>query len=66
MNTLTGIPVDITVPWQDCQKQPPEELYKKAILKNFAISMGNTWGLFLKKFIKKTLSKRDPNRGVFL
>ena len=26
-------PVDFTVPWQDCQ--PPEVLYKKAILKNF-------------------------------
>ena len=33
---------DFTVPWQDCQKQPPEVLYQKTILKNFAISTGNT------------------------
>ena len=34
-------PADFTVPWQDCQKQPPEFLYKKAILKYFAMSTGN-------------------------
>ena len=38
----TDTPADFTVPWQDCQKQPPEVLYKKTILKNFAISTGNT------------------------
>ena len=41
-NQRTGTPADFTVPWQDRQKQPPEVLYKKTILKNFAISTGNT------------------------
>ena len=59
-----------TVPWQDCQKQPPEVLYKKAILKNFAISTRNTCAgvHFLKScrtcFRPATLLKRDPHTGV--
>ena len=40
-NQKTDTPAAITVPWQDCQKQPPEVLHKKIILKNFAISTGN-------------------------
>ena len=38
-NQRTDTPA--TVPCWDCQKQSPEVLYKKAILKNFAISTGN-------------------------
>ena len=33
---------EIKEQWQDCQKQSPEVQYKKAILKNFAISLANT------------------------
>ena len=32
-NQRTGTLADFTVPWWDCQKQPPEVLYKKTILK---------------------------------
>ena len=67
-NQRTGTLADFTVPWQDCQKQPPGVLYKKTILKNFAISTENT-SLFLKKlqtFRPTTLLKRDPNTSVFL
>ena len=39
-NQRTDTPA--TVPCWDCQKQSPELLYKKTILKNFAISTGNT------------------------
>ena len=38
----TGTLADFTIPLLDCQKQPPEVLYKKTILKNFAISKLNT------------------------
>ena len=38
----TGNPAEFTVLWQDNQMQPPELLYKRTILKNFAISTGNT------------------------
>ena len=41
-NQRTGTPASFTVPLKDCQKQPPEVFYKKTILKNFAISVGNT------------------------
>ena len=41
-NQRTGTQADFTVPWYDCQKQPTEVLYKKAIPKKFAISTGNT------------------------
>ena len=41
-NQRIGNPGDFTVPWQDNQMQPPELLYKRAILKNFAISTGKT------------------------
>ena len=41
-NQRIGNPGDFTVPWQDNQMQPPELLYKRAILKNLAISTGNT------------------------
>ena len=41
-NQITGTPGYSTLPWQECQKQAPEVLYKKDILKNFAISTGNT------------------------
>ena len=36
----TGTPADS---WEDSQKQPPEVLYKKNILKTFAISKGNSF-----------------------
>ena len=52
-----------------CQKQPLQVLYKKAILKNFAMSTGNTRVELLKKlqtFRPATLLERDPSRGVFL
>ena len=41
-NQGTDTPADFTAPWYNHQKQPPEVLYKKAILKNFEISTGNT------------------------
>ena len=41
-NERTGSPAGFTVSWQDYQKQPPEMLYKKTNLKNFAISIENT------------------------
>ena len=41
-NQRTGTSASFTVPLKDCQKQPPEVFYKKTILKNFAISVGNT------------------------
>ena len=41
-NQGTDTPADFTAPWYNRQKQPPEVLYKKAILKNFEISTGNT------------------------
>ena len=41
-NKKTSTPADFPLPWQDCQKQPPEVLYKETILKIFAISTGNT------------------------
>ena len=41
-NQRTGNPVAFTVLWQDNQTQPPELLYERAILKNFAISTGST------------------------
>ena len=39
-NQGAGTPA--AVPWKGCQKQPPEVLYMKTILKNFAISTGNS------------------------
>ena len=41
-NQSTGNPVYFTVPWWNCQKQPPEVLHKKPVLKSCAISTGNT------------------------
>ena len=41
-NQRIGHPADFTVTRQDNQMQPPELLYKRAILKHFAISTGNT------------------------
>ena len=41
-NQSTGNPAYFTVPWWNCQNQPPEVLHKKPVLKNFAISTGNT------------------------
>ena len=70
-NQRTGMPADFTIPWYDCQKQPPEVLYKKTTLKDFARSTRNTCvGVYflkkLKTFRPATLLKRDPNTGVFL
>ena len=70
-NQRTGMPADFTIPWYDCQKLPPEVLYKKTTLKDFARSTRNTCvGVYflkkLKTFRPATLLKRDPNTGVFL
>ena len=67
----TGTPADFTIPWYDYQKQPPEVLYKKTTLKDFARSTRNTCvGVYflkkLKTFRPATLLKRDPNTGAFL
>ena len=53
------------------QKQPPEELCKKTVFKNFAVSTGThlCLSLFLIKlqtFRPATLLKKDSNTGVFL
>ena len=53
------------------QKQPPEALYKKTVLKNFAISTGKhvCLSLFLinlQAFRPASLLKRDSNTGLFL
>ena len=44
----------------EIQKQPPEVIYKKSVLKNFAMFIGKRlyWRL-------ATLLKRDSNAGVF-
>ena len=44
LNQRTDAPVDFTSVYftADCQKQPSEVFYKKAVLKNFAISTRNT------------------------
>ena len=41
-NQRTRMPADFIIPWYDCQKQPPEVLYKKKTLKDFVISTRNT------------------------
>ena len=66
-----AMPADFTIPRYDCQKQPPEVLYQKTTLKDFARSTRNTCvGVYffkkLKTFRPATLLKRDPNTGVFL
>ena len=70
-NQRTGTSADFTIPWYDYQKQPPEVLYKKTTLKDFARSTRNTCvGVYflkkLKTFRPATLLKRDPNTGAFL
>ena len=70
-NQRTGMPADFTIPWYDCQKLPPEVLYKKATLEDFARSTRSACVAvyFLKKlktFRSATLLKRDPNTAVFL
>ena len=64
--------INIESTWRsEIKEQAPQSTYKKAILKNFAISTGSNlcWSLFLKKlptFRPATLLKRDPNTGVSL
>ena len=70
-NQRTCTPADFTAIWQDYQKQPPQVLHNKTILKNFAISTENTHvGLYFLKncrpFRPATLLKRDPSTGVSL
>ena len=70
-NQRTGTPADFTAPWCGTvlSEAATAVLYKKAILKNFAMSTGNTRVELLKKlqtFRPATLLERDPSRGVFL
>ena len=60
-----------TVTSSNCQKQPLEVFYKKALLTNFATFTGKHlhWSLFLIKlpaFRPVTLLERDSNTIVFL
>ena len=48
-NQRTDTPADFTALWYDCQKQPPEELYKKVVLENFAIFTGKQLGFLFNK-----------------
>ena len=50
------------------QEQPPEVLYKKAVLKNFANPQENTCAgvSFVLAFRASTLLKRNSNTSVFL
>ena len=43
IESTVNTPADFILPvlWLDYEKQPPEVFYKKAVLKNFAISTGN-------------------------
>ena len=40
---------DFTVLWYGCQKQPPEALYKKVVLENFAVFTGKQLGFLFNK-----------------
>ena len=60
----------LTLLWYDYQEQPPEVLYKKAILKDFARSTriphlcGSLFFKILQTFRPSTLLKRDSNTSV--
>ena len=66
-NQRTDTPADFTVLWYDCQKQPPEELYKKVVLENFAIFTGKQLGFLFNKVASlqaRNFLKKDSNTGV--